>query len=316
MPDSEAQTMPPPGSDAAARPGPALSATSDYPSAVEAADEAEGAPDEQPVDTKAKAGKDAAIGGDDIQPDEAADSPKESDEGKAKTPPWQLARMAKAENARKLAEQRANQAETERAQALEALARVTGKPEAEKADPRPSRDQFDHPDAFEQALEDWSGRKAAAKAVAEDRAERERGEQASKAKALTDSWQDRKAGFMVDHPDYADVAEADDLTISIPMAAAILEAEDGPALAYYLGQNPETAERISKLSPSQAVIELGRISARLVTKTETPRKPNPIRPLGSRNASAPSADDQSMEAYAASRLPQVNRAWETRLKAN
>ena len=47
-----------------------------------------------------------------------------------------------------------------------------------------------------------------------------------------------------------------------------MSSEDGPAIAYYLGQNPEAAERISKLAPVQAVYEIGRIAS----------KPSPARP--------------------------------------
>jgi len=89
------------------------------------------------------------------------------------------------------------------------------------------------------------------------------------------------------------------------MAHAILNAEDGPALAYHLGQNPELAERIAKLDPIQAVTELGRISARLVAKPLTP-KPNPIRPLGARaNAGPKSPDDETMDEYGTRRTAEL-----------
>lgn len=70
--------------------------------------------------------------------------------------------------------------------------------------------------------------------------------------------------FKVAHPDYAEVVVASNLPVNDAMKATIFNpANDGPAIAYYLGQHPEECERISKLSPGEAWEEMGVIKAGL-----------------------------------------------------
>jgi hypothetical protein len=286
--------------------GPALSATSDFVAPVETQE----APASDTVDTKAEAGDvDATEGGESASGEETKVAKPDL------TPPGVKREITKARNAERAAKEQAARLETQLGQALKALDEAAGKKAQERsADPRPSRDAFDSPDAYDDALIDWSGRQAAARAVAEDRAKQAQGEQAARAKAIKDSWYERRADFMADHADYEELAEADDLQISQVMSLAIMEADDGPALAYHLGQNPDEAARIARLSPAQAVVELGRISARLTAKpaAQTRTRPNPITPVGNRTApNGKDPDSMSTEEYAASiakRLPYGQRA--------
>jgi hypothetical protein len=284
---------------------PALSATSDAP--IPGAEPSLSEEVNKTVDNLQEKPEIEATGGD-KSPGEEKVEPKPD-----LTPPAVKREITKARNAQRAADERAARLETQLAQALEGLAKVA-KPEV-KEDPRPQRDAFNDPDAYDAALIEWSGKGAAAKAVAEADAARIRGETASRVKALTDSWAERKAAFVDDHPDYEDVAEEADengkdlVSISIPMAHAIMNAEDGPAIAYWLGQNRADAARIAKLDPVQAVVEIGRISAKLANapKPRTP-KPDPLRPLGSRSAAGNGKDPSEMSteeyaAYIAHRLP-------------
>lgn len=54
------------------------------------------------------------------------------------------------------------------------------------------------------------------------------------------------------------------------MREAILESDDGPALAYHLGKNPDLAEKIASLPPIAAARELGRLEAKLAREREQP----------------------------------------------
>lgn len=79
--------------------------------------------------------------------------------------------------------------------------------------------------------------------------------------------------FAKKQSDYYDVTRNDGLTISTAMAEAIAESDEGPALAYHLGKNPEIAEQIARLSPYAAARELGRIEERLRTEREKAKAP-------------------------------------------
>ncbi|HEX7114972.1 MAG TPA: hypothetical protein VF193_07555 [Steroidobacter sp.] len=83
-----------------------------------------------------------------------------------------------------------------------------------------------------------------------------------------DSFRSRSAEFAKTVPDFDAVAFAPELPITADMAEVIQESEDGPALLYHLGKNPEIAERIAKLPPKAAARELGRIEARLAYERE------------------------------------------------
>lgn len=295
---------------------PALSATSDAPQ-VETAPPAEIVETPAVEATGAEAGEETPV--------------VEGEKGKDETPAWMKAKITKEANKRRDAEQKATVAETRAAsleanltKALTALEQMGGQnanrvaKDIEAQDPRPLRDKFDSPDAYDTALIDWSGRRAALVATAELQAqqeakdtERKTAEQKAQTdkhnQEVADAYSERKTKFMDDHPDYEELVESDDLKISIPMSQVILNDEDGPAIAYYLGQNPDEAARISKLIPVKAIAELGRIAARLNAKPTVSTKPAPIKPLnsGSAPATRKSANEESMEEYAARRSAEI-----------
>ena len=91
--------------------------------------------------------------------------------------------------------------------------------------------------------------------------------------------------FVAEHPDYESVAMNPELPITPAMAEVIADAENPPALAYYLGQNIEEADAISRMSPTAMARAIGRIEARLETKPEP--KPKPDLPKKTTNAPPP-----------------------------
>ena len=68
------------------------------------------------------------------------------------------------------------------------------------------------------------------------------------------------------HGDYDVVAFNRDLPISPEMGEAIKESENGGEVYYFLGKNPDRARRISVMNPTQAALEIGRISNMVGTK--------------------------------------------------
>lgn len=306
--------------------------------AAKAADEKAAADKANAEDPAAKAAADAAAAAEAEKKRLEAEDPLNSD----KTPEWLKELAAKERNkargeasARKAAETRALEAERKASEAsanltkaLEGLETLTKaqaaqiSKEAEKEDPRPAREAFDTPESYETALIDWSGRRAALVAKAEAQKEIEDKLTAEKTEAehkrvkeqndvVLAEFAKRKAKFIEDHPDYEELVESEEpdkvVQISIPMANAILTDEDGPAIAYYLGQNRDEAERISKLAPVQAVAALGRIAARLAAKPAPATKPAPLATLktGAETAVRKTANEESMEEYGARRQREI-----------
>lgn len=93
---------------------------------------------------------------------------------------------------------------------------------------------------------------------------------------------------------YADLDEVldSDAPLTPAMAEIITESANGVDLAYWLGSNPQEAERIAALPPLQQAKELGRIEDRLAEKPKAPVKtskaPTPITPV--KGKVAPSAE--------------------------
>lgn len=332
--------------DAQPKAGPALSATSDLPE-IKAEPPAISEEANRPADSEAaaKAEADAAVVAK-AEADVVAITAKKAegeDPDEADLPPKFKAQITRQRSLRRVAEAKAEAAEkkadtatanlTKALEGIETLTKAQAEKvtaEADKQDPRPAREAFDDPTAYEGALVDWAGRRAALvakadseKAVADALAKEKTTADEKVAKESNDKtlaeFADRKAKFIEDHPDYEALVESEEegkeLQISIPMANCILNDEDGPAIAYYLGQNPDEATRISKMPGVQAISALGRIAARLTQKPAPETKPAPIKALktGSETAVRKTADEESMAEYGARRQRELaNQARERR----
>jgi hypothetical protein len=236
--------------------------------------------------------------------------------------------------ARKAAEESARVANEGLRQALALVDRLTKQDNETKlsaaaaADPRPKRDTFDTPDAYDTALEDWAirgaDRKAAARVDAEKAEATAREASASAEKAGTDKaaaeqsasivadWTAKATAAKTEFPDFDEVVNKPETPISVPMAHAIIAAENGPAIAYHFGKNPAEAARISALNPVQAMIEIGRLSATLGMKpaVTVSKAPDPITPLASASerATTKTADEETAEEYFVRRNGEIKAA--------
>jgi hypothetical protein len=149
-------------------------------------------------------------------------------------------------------------------------------PEPEKAEPLKALADFEYDEGrYQKYLHDTLrtsvSNEVRAAIKAEIAAERER-EQSTKRRT---SYRNRETEFAKTVADYDDVARNPDLEISPHMAEVIQESDDGPALAYYLGKNPDIAANIAQLPPLAAARELGKIEARLAHEREQ-AKPNKV----------------------------------------
>jgi hypothetical protein len=100
-------------------------------------------------------------------------------------------------------------------------------------------------------------------------------------------------------PDYSKVVTNLATAIPIPedLITAIQLDENGPQLAYYLGNNLDVADKLVKMNPTQGALELGKLSVKLsTTKPKNLTKaPDPIKTVGSGGAPPKSLENMSME---------------------
>lgn len=142
------------------------------------------------------------------------------------------------------------------------------------------------------------------------------------------AWQQRVEAAKAEYgEDFEDVAFSEDTPMSRAMTETILDSPVGAHVAYFLGQHPDEAERISLLPPLAAAREIGKIEARFsersgggnaaasaptpassTTPTEPARpkprvssSPDPIRPVSGRGTGkvVKNPDDMSPEEYRA-----------------
>jgi hypothetical protein len=86
------------------------------------------------------------------------------------------------------------------------------------------------------------------------------------------------------YADFNEVALADDVPISQPMAAAISRLKDSGEVAYYLGSNIEEAHRISRLDPVDQVWEIKELERKLSAPPAVTKAPPPIVPTSGQSS--------------------------------
>lgn len=192
---------------------------------------------------------------------EAGSSPAATDPGEKKVEPSKDGRDLRiSELTRRL-----RQAERDRERLLK-LAEERGQPQPQPAQQptqtRKTLKDFNYDDgAYAEHLRQEVRTEAAEAARQESLRQRE-----SEVKALRrEKFEERAAAFAIAHPDYSAVVEGD-WACSTSMAEAIEDSDEGPALAFYLAQNPEVARSMSRLSAVQAARELTRLEDRLVSE--------------------------------------------------
>lgn len=126
-------------------------------------------------------------------------------------------------------------------------------------------------------------------------------EQKRRMKDQQDGWAKKEEPVASKYEDYPEVFQ--DFIASKPsqfLTQAILKADEGPEIAYYLGNNPQELRRINAMEPVDQVLAVGEIRA--LFKTPTVKKevkptqaPAPLTPLT--GAAKPVQRDDRAERY-------------------
>lgn len=158
-------------------------------------------------------------------------------------------------NRAQLAEQRAAQIEEE-------LAKLRGQ-QSQQATPvetaKPERANFESDEAYQEAIIDFRVKQQLAK---EKQAEAERLAQ-ERQQAIVEAATERlkKAAELV--PDFVEVTEAADMRIPGHIAGYMQESEMFAELGYHFAQHPDLVDKLAKLSPARALVEVGKIESTL-----------------------------------------------------
>jgi len=232
------------------------------------------------------------------QSEPVADEPKPVEEGEKKPNPKLEKRFSELTKQREMARQEADR-ERQRAADLEARleALEKGSKPVKQDEPNKEPQPSDFTDAFEyaKALAEYSTAKALEN---RDKQEAERKANEERQKVMT-SWQTKLEAAKSELPDYEDMIASSDVVVSDQVRDAILESDVGPKILYHLAENPEVATKISGLSLTSALREIGKLEARFEKTAEAPKPavrksnaPAPINPIrGGSNVDVPMTAD-------------------------
>ncbi len=178
-------------------------------------------------------------------------------------------------------------------------------PEPEGA---PTLEQFEYdPEKYANAKAEFAKKQAAKELTAKQQAEQ--AEQARK--RLISGWEQKYEKGEEKYDDYATVVGQ--IQPDSAFAAAIMEADNGEEIAYYLGKNIKEANRIAALSPLSQVREIGKIEAKLLAKPAEPKTPSkapaPITPLSgaAQVATDVPSENDDMKTWIRKRQKQLGR---------
>ena len=154
----------------------------------------------------------------------------------------------------------------------------------------PTLAQFEYdPEKYAAATADY----AKTQATKEFQAKQQSESQKQYRERLLSGWEEKVDRAEEKYPDWREIVG--DIKPDTPIAAAILEADNGEEIAYYLGKNPKEATRIAGLPIVSQIREIGKIEAKLQAqppKAVAPSKaPPPVVPL--KGTANPVSDEPS-----------------------
>jgi len=149
---------------------------------------------------------------------------------------------------------------------------------------RPQRDGFETEEGYEDALHDWRTPAVPEKKVVQRPAVPE---------STARNWRKQVDIGIDKYDDFEDVAFNAPITESV--ADIVAESKSAADIAYFLGDNPGEAERISELSLASQVREIDKIGEKF--STPVTNAPDPIKPVKGTDTGHIDLENMSPEQY-------------------
>jgi hypothetical protein len=215
-------------------------------------------------------------------------------------------REAAREEARKEREAR----ETLEAKVRDLEAKIQPKAEA-VAETEPLPEQFSDMYEYAKALTDYRVEQR----LQEEKQKEVQAKAAAEHAKLIDAWGQRVKAAKAEMPDFDDMVNSTDVTVSNEVRDAIFESDVGPRILYHLAENPDFAVKLQGMTLTAALRAIGRLEAQyektepqtkpVVGKSKAPAPINPIRSAANGRDVNLTSDGQfhgSYQAWRAARL--------------
>lgn len=151
----------------------------------------------------------------------------------------------------------------------------------------PTRDQFGTYEEFIEARATFKAEKAAEERTRKVLEDSKKADREDRTKADTDAklkvWNEKIEKARDEIDDFDEVCADSEAVVTGHMAEAIADSDRPGHIAYYLAQNPQEAERISKLSPSKQAAAIVALEDKVAKPVKQPSSaPEPITPVGTK----------------------------------
>lgn len=202
--------------------------------------------------------------------------------------------------ARREAERRADAAERELAQYRQQPAQ-----QPQGTDNPPSLEDFNDVGQWSRAMTQYAIEQAEARVEQRFQQQSQRQQQ----QTVEQQFEERSQKYATEHPDFEQAVS--DLGRAVQFHPAVVEAiginEHGPAIAHYLAQHLDEADRISRLPPHIAAVQLGRIEAQVTATKAKPvtNAPPPAPVLGGGSVVTKDPERMSTDEWLAWRRDQL-----------
>ena len=176
-------------------------------------------------------------------------------------------------------------------------------------DTEPLPEQFSDMYEYAKALTDYRVEQR----LQEEKQKEVQAKAAAEHSKLIDAWGQRVKAAKAEMPDFDDMVNSTDVTVSNEVRDAIFESDVGPRILYHLAENPDFAEKLQGMTLTAALRAIGRLEAQyektdakpVVGKSKAPAPINPIRSAANGRDVNLTSDGQfhgSYQAWRAARL--------------
>ena len=179
-------------------------------------------------------------------------------------------------------------------------------PAAAPAEGEPTLAQFDYdPEKYAAAKAEFASKQAEKKLTEKQQQE----SQKQARERLLSSWEEKVDRAADKYEDFSTVVG--ELQPNSPFVAALMEADNGEDVAYYLGKHPKEAQRIAALPPLTQVREIGKLEAKLLLEPKKPiapsKAPAPVTPVAATTTpnNAELSEKDSMDVWMKKRQKQL-----------
>jgi hypothetical protein len=156
--------------------------------------------------------------------------------------------------------------------------------QANELGPEPQPEQFSDMFEYAKALAEYTADKKLMEREQQEVQRKAAAEQELKFKA----WSERISKAKAELPDFDEMVQSSEVSVSDPVRDAIMESDVGPKILYHLAENPEFATKLNGMSVISALREIGKLEARLEKPaTSTERAPTGTTVVGKSRAPAP-----------------------------